>query len=106
MPPAARRAEWRRFAEELGAAERAGRVAEGGFAFAFREGALVGALRAGDWVLLDEINLAPSEVLPELALIAPSPLRARVQHSKVSGVSVDSQPFADGGWYRLGCLSR
>lgn len=59
---AACRAEWRRFAEELAAAERAARVAEGGFAFAFREGALVAALRAGDWVLLDEINLAPSEV--------------------------------------------
>jgi midasin len=56
------RAEWRRFAEELAAAERAARVAEGGFAFAFKEGALVAALRAGDWVLLDEINLAPSEV--------------------------------------------
>lgn len=43
-------------------------MAEGGFAFAFREGALVAALRAGDWVLLDEINLAPSEVplLPAL----------------------------------------
>lgn len=44
------------------AAERAAQVAEGGFAFAFREGALVKALRQGHWVLLDEINLAPSEV--------------------------------------------
>ena len=37
-------------------------MAEGGFAFAFKEGALVKALRQGHWVLLDEINLAPSEV--------------------------------------------
>lgn len=51
-----------RFAEDVAVAERAVRVAEGGFAFAFREGALVRALRDGDWVLLDEINLAPSEV--------------------------------------------
>ncbi|EIE25917.1 hypothetical protein COCSUDRAFT_12734, partial [Coccomyxa subellipsoidea C-169] len=46
---------------KLSAAERAAKVAEGGFAFAFKEGALVQALRNGDWVLLDEINLAPSE---------------------------------------------
>lgn len=32
----------------------------------FREGALVTALRAGHWVILDELNLAPSEVLEAL----------------------------------------
>jgi len=37
-------------------------VAEGGFAFAFAEGALVRALRSGAWLLLDEVNLAPPEV--------------------------------------------
>lgn len=37
-------------------------MAEGGFAFAFQEGALVQALRHGAWLLLDEINLAPPEV--------------------------------------------
>ena len=51
-----------RFSESVTAAERAARMAEGGFAFAFKEGALVKALRQGHWVLLDEINLAPSEV--------------------------------------------
>ena len=56
------REEWARFSESVTAAERAAQVAEGGFAFAFREGALVKALRQGHWVLLDEINLAPSEV--------------------------------------------
>ena len=50
-----------RFSESVTAAERAARMAEGGFAFAFKEGALVKALRQGHWVLLDEINLAPSE---------------------------------------------
>ena len=29
----------------------------------FRDGALVRALRRGEWVLLDELNLAPSEVI-------------------------------------------
>jgi midasin len=32
----------------------------------FREGALVEAVRQGWWVILDELNLAPSEVLEAL----------------------------------------
>jgi len=35
-------------------------------AFSFQEGALVTAIRNGDWVLLDEINLASSETLQRL----------------------------------------
>lgn len=34
--------------------------------FAFREGALLTAMRQGHWVILDELNLAPSEVLEAL----------------------------------------
>jgi midasin len=55
--------EWVEFEEALNAAERTVAAAEGGFAFAFVEGALVRALRRGCWLLLDEINLAPPEVL-------------------------------------------
>ncbi|GFR41368.1 hypothetical protein Agub_g2051, partial [Astrephomene gubernaculifera] len=61
------RHEWRVFSADLAAAERAAAVAEGGFAFAFVEGVLVQALRNGWWLLLDEINLAPAEVLERLA---------------------------------------
>ena len=61
------RHEWRVFSGDLAAAERAAAVAEGGFAFAFVEGVLVQALRNGWWLLLDEINLAPAEVLERLA---------------------------------------
>lgn len=61
------RAGWRRFASDLSAAERAAAAAEGGFAFAFVEGALVTALKEGWWLLLDEINLAPPEVLERIA---------------------------------------
>lgn len=32
----------------------------------FREGALVTALRRGHWLVLDELNLAPTEVLEAL----------------------------------------
>jgi midasin len=59
--------DWRRFARDVAAAERATAAAEGGFAFAFVEGALVKALKQGWWLLLDEINLAPPEVLERIA---------------------------------------
>lgn len=42
----------------------------------FREGALVTAVREGHWVVLDELNLAPSEVLEALNRRALGP-RAR-----------------------------
>ncbi len=48
----------------------------------FREGALVTAVRQGHWVVLDELNLAPSEVLEALnrrvlvpAFVGPPALR-------------------------------
>ncbi len=77
------------------AAERAAQVAESGFAFAFREGVLAKALRQGHWVLLDEINLAPSEVWfackdvpaearhPWMHLVCPS-----IRHSNVCGFQI------------------
>lgn len=46
----------------LESAEQAFNVAQGGLAFAFREGALTKAVQEGHWLLLDEINLAPPEV--------------------------------------------
>ena len=48
--------EWRRFGTALASAERAAAAAEGGFAFAFVEGALVKAVREGHWLLLDEVH--------------------------------------------------
>ena len=50
---------WTRFAADLALAERAAAAAEGGFAFAFVEGALVKAVREGHWLLLDEVKRAP-----------------------------------------------
>ena len=40
--------------------------ASSGGKLVFREGALVEAVRNGYWVILDELNLAPSEVLEAL----------------------------------------
>ncbi len=55
-PGAGVREGWRRFAADLALAERAAAAAEGGFAFAFVEGALVKAVREGHWLLLDEVS--------------------------------------------------
>ncbi|KAF5333007.1 hypothetical protein D9758_015177 [Tetrapyrgos nigripes] len=45
----------------------------GKFAFGFVEGPLVKALRSGDWILLDEINLASPETLECVSSILHSP---------------------------------
>ena len=39
----------------------------------FREGALVTAVRRGHWLVLDELNLAPTEVLEALNRFAVLP---------------------------------
>ena len=41
-------------------------VADSNGALVFKEGLLVQALRRGDWIILDELNLAPSEILEAL----------------------------------------
>jgi hypothetical protein len=50
--------------------------------FAFVDGALVSALQEGTWLLLDEVNLAPTETLERLASVlearCPTPLCASV----------------------------
>ncbi|KZT67287.1 hypothetical protein DAEQUDRAFT_812985 [Daedalea quercina L-15889] len=43
------------------------------FAFAFVEGLLVKALRSGDWILLDEVNLATPETLECVSSLLHSP---------------------------------
>lgn len=43
--------------------------AGGGFVFQFVEGTLIKSIQNGDWILLDEINLAPDSVLNKLSTI-------------------------------------
>eukprot|EP00892_Ulva_mutabilis_P006638 jgi/Ulvmu1/4346/UM002_0070.1 len=59
-------AQWKAFEEEVAAAKRSVDVAGAGFAFQFVEGLLMKALRTGQWILLDEINLAPPQVLERI----------------------------------------
>ena len=68
------------------AIERAATAADQGFAFAFVEGELVRALREGHWLLLDEVNLAPPEVLERLA---PSSADDRAAHNTRFGLDSD-----------------
>ncbi|KAJ7717676.1 midasin nuclear AAA ATPase [Mycena metata] len=56
-------AEWDAFEQDVGEFEVQHVRAKGKFAFGFVEGPLIKALRSGDWVLLDEINLASPETL-------------------------------------------
>ena len=46
-----------------------------GFAFSFVEGTLVKAVRNGDWILLDEINLASQETLESLIELVSNDVR-------------------------------
>ena len=65
------RKQWDEFASEMEIAKRTLTVSTQGFAFEFVEGALVHALRTGQWLLLDEINMAPPQV-PHLILKLPA----------------------------------
>ncbi|KAI0081619.1 midasin [Panus rudis PR-1116 ss-1] len=55
--------EWSNFERDVRTFELQHVQGNGKFAFGFVEGPLVKALRAGHWILLDEINLASSETL-------------------------------------------
>ncbi|KAF2996004.1 hypothetical protein E8E13_001141 [Curvularia kusanoi] len=61
--PAAR---WEKFAADLHDLEAQLASGSEAFAFSFLEGNIVKAVRNGDWVLLDEINLASSDTLEAL----------------------------------------
>ena len=47
-------------------------VADANNQLVFREGVLLTAMRNGDWVILDELNLAPTEVLESLNRVSAS----------------------------------
>ncbi|KAL0473808.1 midasin [Neurospora intermedia] len=61
------KARWDLFSQSLDQFDRQVAAGPGGFAFAFVEGKIVKAARNGDWVLLDEINLASPDTLESIA---------------------------------------
>ena len=58
---------WEKFASDVQAFHRHLSSGSKGFAFSFLEGNIVNAARDGNWVLLDEINLASPDTLESLA---------------------------------------
>ncbi|XP_035663677.1 midasin-like [Branchiostoma floridae] len=54
---------WKKLSERLAQLQHQLKTAESALAFSFIEGTLVQAVRKGEWVLLDEINLATAETL-------------------------------------------
>jgi midasin len=60
------KARWEKFAADLNDLEAQLASGSEAFAFSFLEGNIVKAVRNGDWVLLDEINLASSDTLEAL----------------------------------------
>lgn len=67
---------WQEFAAEVEIAKRTVKVSTQGFAFEFVEGALVKALRTGQWLLLDEINMAPPEARAVIPSFTAAPVHA------------------------------
>jgi len=60
-------AKWTNFANDLSNLEKHSSQLAKSFAFSFVDGSLVKAARNGDWVLLDEINLAAADTLESIA---------------------------------------
>jgi midasin len=58
---------WAKFSQDLASLEKQSSRVSKSFAFSFVEGSLVKAARNGDWVLLDEINLAAPDTLESIA---------------------------------------
>ena len=64
--------QWNELQTKISSIEQQLLSAKKSFCFSFVEGLFITALRSGDWVLLDEINLAPSETLERIASILDS----------------------------------
>ncbi|OJD30296.1 midasin [Diplodia corticola] len=67
LPASFSQSEWDAFANDLKLVESQIANKSSAFAFKFVEGNIVKAVRNGDWVLLDEINLAAPDTLEALA---------------------------------------
>lgn len=91
-------AKWDVFAEKVNDMEHRLAAGNEGFAFSFVEGNIVKAARNGDWILLDEINLASSDTLEALADLldptAPSILLTEAGNIERIDASPDFRIFA------------
>ncbi|KAI5981722.1 midasin [Pisolithus albus] len=88
----ASQAAWERFEREVDEFDMQHAQGQGKFAFDFVEGPLVRALRVGDWVLLDEINLASSETLECVTALLNGPTASITLTEKGSLEAVPRHP--------------
>jgi midasin len=86
-------AEWRALSADVDVLRRqVGDERNGALAFSFAEGALVRALRNGDWILLDEINLGASDALHVVASLLESATSSLVLLDKGDATAVERHP--------------
>ncbi|KAI6030422.1 midasin [Pisolithus orientalis] len=85
-------AAWERFERDVDEFDIQHAQGQGKFAFDFVEGPLVRALRAGDWVLLDEINLASSETLECVTALLSGPTASITLTEKGSLEAIPRHP--------------
>ncbi|KIO05359.1 hypothetical protein M404DRAFT_999966 [Pisolithus tinctorius Marx 270] len=85
-------ATWERFERDVDEFDIQHAQGQGKFAFDFVEGPLVRALRAGDWVLLDEINLASSETLECVTALLSGPTASITLTEKGSLEAIPRHP--------------
>ncbi|KAH7103718.1 P-loop containing nucleoside triphosphate hydrolase protein [Auriculariales sp. MPI-PUGE-AT-0066] len=71
--PQATLSEWEQFERDVSAFNVQHVLGKSKLAFAFVEGPLLKALRSGDWILLDEINLATPETLECISALLQGP---------------------------------
>ncbi|KAK3792593.1 hypothetical protein RRG08_009951 [Elysia crispata] len=87
---------WSKISKRIGELRQKIQDSENVLAFSFIEGTLVKALRSGDWVLLDEINLASADMLECLSGLLESP-----SGSVVLTERGDAQPVKRNSEFRL-----
>ncbi|KAG6329770.1 hypothetical protein ID866_9320, partial [Astraeus odoratus] len=83
---------WERFERDVDEFDMQHAQGQGKFAFDFVEGPLVKALRSGDWVLLDEINLASSETLECITTLLSGPTASITLTEKGSLEAIPRHP--------------
>eukprot|EP01134_Creolimax_fragrantissima_P005503 CFRG5503T1 len=95
------KSEWTSFISDIAKFSNQMKHVEHGFAFSFVEGSLVKAIKAGHWILLDEMNLAAAETLECLNGLLESPAGSIVLTERGDVTAVPRHPK-----FRLfGCMN-
>ena len=84
---------WKEFRQTVESFELQSSTLENSFVFNFVEGSLVKAVRNGEWLLLDEVNLASADTLENIAdLLSESDSRSILLSEKGEAESIKAHP--------------